>query len=139
MLLTDGGQVGPDFGLHQDADARLEMRQEALHGFGCVPGRPGLHIAIPQQLGAFCAPGGGAMGQQQAHGGQTLAQTGNQPGGRHGLAQRHGMNPDETAVGLGLACITAKALVHGHQIARFGHAPTLEFDPQKGLGQAQHL
>ncbi len=56
-----------------------------------------------QQLFALGAAGGGAVGEQQAHAGQLLAQLGQQNGGGPGFAQRYGVDPDKAVQRVGAA------------------------------------
>ena len=119
----------------KNANAGLEMRQKAPHCPRRVPGLPGLRIARAQQPGAFSAAGGGAVGQQQAHVGLARAQALNQDRRRAGFSKRHGMNPDVAAGRRSVAHVAAKALVHGHQITRLGHAALAQPGAHQGLGQ----
>ena len=97
LFAADGDQVGPHFGLHEHADRGPELLHEAAHGRWGIPGLPDLQVAGLQQPAAFGAARGRAMGQQQAHAGQALAQRGQQDGGSARLTQRYGMNPDPPA------------------------------------------
>ena len=67
--LARGHEIRPDLGLHQDADARFECREEFAHGRRRVPRLPDLDVAALQQRSAFCPPGRRAMREQQAHAG----------------------------------------------------------------------
>lgn len=105
-LPAGGHEIGPDLGLHQDADGRAELAQKAQHGPLGVPRLPHLHVTRLQQLFPLGTAGGGAMGEQQAHAGQLGTQLGQQNGRCACLAQRHGMDPDELAQGSVLLCST---------------------------------
>ena len=141
------GQIGPDLGFHQDADAGLEVIQKTPHRRRRVPGLPALHVARLQQAGTLQPAGGGAMGEQQAHARQSLAQARQQRRSGAGFAQRYGMHPDGIAIARpGLSGIVSKALRHGLQVARLHLAPARELAAhqrlhqphQQGIQQAGH-
>ena len=80
-------QVRPDFGFHQDAQIRFEMRQKALYGTGCVPRLPSLQVTRAKERQALGTPGGGAVCQQQPHLGQLHTQGRHQHSGGAGFTQ----------------------------------------------------
>ena len=97
-----------------------------------------LTLRIPglQQASPLGPASGGAVGQQEPHAGQGLAQEHDQQGGRTGLTQRHRMHPDSgprrSRPGAG---VLAKALRHRLGVQRFCQGPARQLATQTGLRQ----
>ena len=141
-----GDQVGPDFGLHQDADARLEVAQEAPDHEDGVVRQVGLHQALAmlaEQRGPGGAAGRSHVGKHDAAVGPGLHQGVDQRFGRARLAHRHGMHPDAVARRRPLA-VKAQALGPVLAVARFLEAAPPQpaqhqrqgQPPQDGIQQA---
>ena len=124
-------QPGPDLGLHEHADPRAELRDEAARGARRVPGLPDLQVARAQQPRALGPARGRAVREQQPHAGQALAQRGDEHGRGPRLAQRDRMHPDPAA-GRGLR-VVAKALGHMRAIAGLGLRAARELAAQQRL------
>ncbi len=94
-------QVGPHLGLHQDAQARREMPEEALHHPAGVVGQIDL-VQPLAVLGVQLAAGGAAgrrhVREQQRAVGKHVQQFADQRLRGAGLADRHRMQPDQPAV-----------------------------------------
>ena len=86
-------QVGPDLGFHQHTDGRLKVFEEARHRTRRVERQPYLAVTGLQQGNARRAAGGGAVGQQQAHGRPLYTQGRDQGSCGPGFAERHRMQP----------------------------------------------
>ena len=113
------------------------MRQKARYGSGRVPRLPGLRVAGLQQLGAFGAPRGGAVREQQAQAGPLGAQRLRQDGRRARFAQGDGVYPQGALVfaqngGGGIS--VPETLGHPLAIQRLGARAGSQFAAQQRLG-----
>ena len=133
-------QIGPDFGFHQDADGGPQVAQKPCHRAGRVPRLPDLHVTGLQQFFALGAARGGAVGEQQAHARQLLAQRAQQDGGSTRFAQRDGVYPNQRPSRRGVAthwhiAVVAKTLGHAQAVAGLGQGAAAQLAAQQWLGR----
>ncbi len=127
-------QFRPDLGLHQHTQRRALAGEKAPHGTRCVNGQPGLAVTGLQQGAAGVPPGGRAVGQQQRHAGQALAQGGDQRSGSKGLAQRDRVHPEGSGR---LVHTPTQAFTQVLPVARLPPAPPPQPRQPQRQGQAQ--
>ena len=129
-------QIRPHLGLHQDAKIRFEVLQKTLYRIRRVPRLPGLQVAGLQKFQAFGAAGRGAVGKQQAHLWQLLAQSHDQHRNGTRLAQRHRVKPDRgTVVRRHWLGIAAKTFANALTITRLHHTAAQQFAFEQRLRQ----
>ena len=86
-------QIGPDFGFHQNAQARAVFI-EKLADIGGLVVRQIAALRIGKKLLGSGAAGGRHLGEQQRRIGKILFQRGRQRHGGAGFPHRHGMYPN---------------------------------------------
>ena len=130
----------PDFGFHQQTQARPEGLDKAARRRSAVPGHPDLQITGLQQLLPFLASGRGAVGQQQPHARARLTQGLQQHSSRARFAQGHSMQPDPFA-GMRrrslrfLGRVLGETLMHCMQVQRLLRPTPAQLAQQQGPGQ----